>query len=184
MKKLLVCAMAAMSLSAASVSAADHGEHDAVRDYQGDVIKNTWNNCVVTKWKSGEYGCDEQNQLSSELLNVYFNFDSDVLTPAAKEKLDKVVGILENAKNVNSVDIVGYADQLGNYNYNKRLSNRRAKAVRSYIESRGYFNTRNVEVVGLGSGQPVTNCGGLVGHSLKACLWRDRRVEIQLNYEQ
>lgn len=181
MKKFLLSAIAALSLATAATA---HDYHDAVRDYQGDVILNTWDNCVVTKWKSGDYGCEgaPETVFASEILNVYFNFDSSALTPAAKSKLQQVVDLLSTASNVQDIDIVGYADYLGNVEYNEALSARRAKAVRTYLESLGYFDTRKVHIKALGENQPVTNCDGLTGQKLKACLWRDRRVEIKLNY--
>ncbi len=182
MKKFLLSAIAALSLATA---ASAHEYHDAVRDYQGDVILNTWDNCVVTKWKSGDYGCEEapkETVFASEILNVYFNFDRSDLTPAAKSKLQQVVELLNTATNVQDIDIIGYADYLGNVEYNEALSARRAKAVRTYLESLGYFDTRKVQVRALGENQPMTDCEGLTDQKLKACLWRDRRVEIKLNY--
>jgi outer membrane protein OmpA-like peptidoglycan-associated protein len=181
MKKILLSALAVLSVTTAVQA---HDYHDAVRDYQGDVILNTWDNCVVTKWSSGDYGCENSPEtvFASEMLNVYFNFDSSVLTPAAKSKLEQVVELLGSATNVQDIDIIGYADYLGDVSYNQALSERRAAAVKAYLESLGYYQTRNVQVRALGEDQPITDCEGLDGQQLKACLWRDRRVELKLNY--
>ncbi len=182
MKKtfLSLAAAASVAVFAAQSMASGHSHaNDVVRDFQNNIVKNTWDNCVITKWQGGVDTCTDIN---SELLSVYFNFDSAELTLAAQEKLDKVADILSNSSNVQSIDIVGYADYLGNRSYNRRLSDRRAKAVRSYLESRGYLNTRDVSVMALGENQPVAECDGVTGQELKACLWRDRRVEIKLNY--
>jgi outer membrane protein OmpA-like peptidoglycan-associated protein len=164
--------------------AAYGGGHDAVRNFSGDVIRNTWQNCVITKWQSGEAGCDAEvkEAISTELLSVYFDFDSAVLTPVAQEKLDQMVALLHSAPHVKNVDVVGYADHLGNSDYNYALSLRRANAVRAYLASKGYVNTQKVFVEALGSSQPVAQCNGLAGSAEKSCLWRDRRVEIKLNF--
>jgi outer membrane protein OmpA-like peptidoglycan-associated protein len=192
MKKFLLSTIAAGALIACAISsnALAQGNatdvNDVVHDFQGNIVTNTFQNCVITKWKSGTYECgaDEasMNAINTELLNIYFNFDSAEITPESMEKLDKVVELLASAKTVNSIDIVGYADYLGNQDYNSALSNRRANAVRSYVERKGYMKTNNVSVVALGEGKPVTECGSLNDGELKDCLWRDRRVEIKLNY--
>lgn len=59
---------------------------------------------------------------------VYFSKNSDVLTDAAKTVLDKING---------TVKISAYASPEGTDAYNKALSQRRADAVKSYLEGRG-----------------------------------------------
>ncbi len=210
-KILASCAMAAFSLIALNANACDYphhammghkheaaGAHDAVRGFSGDVIKNTWNNCVVTKWvsdlgvsdlgTSGEAGAgcnaEVKQVINMELLHVYFDFDSAELTLAAKDKLDQVVDLLRSSQHINSIDLVGYTDALGSNDYNHALSQRRADAVRGYIASKGYLKTQSVSVQALGASNPVSNCSGGVRAELKSCLWRDRRVELQLNFAE
>lgn len=64
---------------------------------------------------------------------VFFAFDSDVLTDAAKEALDKVEG---------TVEVVAYASPEGSAEYNKGLSKRRADVVKNYLETRGVTVTK------------------------------------------
>jgi outer membrane protein OmpA-like peptidoglycan-associated protein len=181
-------ALLAMLMNAGVASAAGEG-HDVVRSSNGQLIRNSWENCVVTKWQTGEGACEQEhsakpNAINTELLNIYFTFDSAELAPSVQEKLDRVVDVLMSAKDVLSVDIIGYADYLGNPDYNRALSERRARAVRQYIESKGYHHTRNVSVMALGEHASVTHCEDTNNTELKDCLWRDRRVEIKLNYER
>jgi outer membrane protein OmpA-like peptidoglycan-associated protein len=61
---------------------------------------------------------------------VYFAYDSDVLDARAKETLDKLG---ENGVYV----IDAYASSEGSTEYNKELSQRRADAVKAYLENRG-----------------------------------------------
>ncbi len=192
MKKTIMSGLTALSLMAlTSYASAGTEINDVVHDFQGNIVKNSFHNCVVTKWQSGEYNCGEQQEsveavkdveFNTEMLNVYFNFNSAELSASSRDKLDKVVELLNSAKKVENIDIVGYADYLGNSDYNRKLSDRRAEAVRHYLQSRGYSKTRNVSVEALGESRPVTNCGSLSDGQLKDCLWRDRRVEIKLNY--
>ena len=193
MKKVILPMVLSMfvGVTASQAQATNH-DNDVVRDFQDHIIKNSFNNCVITKWKSGYDSCHEPvapkpmpklEELHSELLNVYFNFDSDELTPSAQQKLQKIIGILTSSSQVESVDIVGYADYIGDYEYNRRLSQDRTNSVRAYLQSNGYVNTRNVSTQARGEDEPAVDCSSANDDiELKACLWRDRRVEIKLNY--
>lgn len=182
MKRFLTLSVAAASLVAAANAYAGPADvRDVVKDTNGHVVKNTWNNCVHTKWVSGQNGCTD---MGIEARTVYFDFDSARLTPAAMAKLDSLVDIITSSTQVDSVSIIGYADMIGSPQYNSRLSQRRAESVRSYLASKGYFNTAKTEVRALGESAPVSNCAGVKGNELKACLWRDRRVEVELNFAQ
>lgn len=59
---------------------------------------------------------------------VFFAYDSDVLSDDAKSVLDKVTG---------TVEITATASPEGTAEYNKALSQRRADAVKAYLEGRG-----------------------------------------------
>lgn len=170
---------AASLLTAMSAQAGQHGPRDVVKDERNNVVVNTFGNCVRTKWAASYDECDT---LSRETRTVYFDFDSARLTPAAKAKLDSLVDIIKSSQSVESVDIVGYADRIGSNDYNYRLSQRRARAVQDYLAARGYFDTRSTDIRSFGESRPVSNCEGVKGRELRACLWRDRRVEIELNF--
>ena len=51
---------------------------------------------------------------------------------------------------------VGYTDRIGNEDYNKRLSVRRANAVKSYLVANKGVDASNVFVDGKGEANPVT----------------------------
>jgi outer membrane protein OmpA-like peptidoglycan-associated protein len=65
---------------------------------------------------------------------VNFSFDSAELTLDARKELDAVAESL-NRPNVAKLDIVinGHTDSVGSPEYNQRLSERRAEAVRQYL---------------------------------------------------
>ncbi len=172
---LAVAASTLMLVGATSVFADSH--NDAVLDERGDIVVNTWNNCVVTKW-SGGHGC---HGLGKEHRTVYFEFNSSRLTAAAKSKLNALANGVKDADNIDSVTIVGFADMIGDANYNRNLSMRRANSVRSYLASQG-VNVRASQVRAFGEDAPASQCGDLRGNALINCLWRDRRVEVELNY--
>lgn len=173
MKTSTILAVAGTLAVAASANAKPYQE--VVHDTAGKVVHSTNGECVYTKWE----GPNECGAAEYELRTVYFDFDSAVLTPAAKAKLDTLSGAL-TSRNVQSVKIVGFADKIGTTGYNINLSQRRAAAVSSYLAAKGITVTGNSEVRGLGETSSKSECSGVKGAELKACLWRDRRVEVEI----
>lgn len=176
MKQLVKATMVAAASAMVLAGAAQAAPKDVVKDERANVVVNTFGNCVRTKWDAAYDGCT-----ASEARTVYFDFNSARLTPAAKAKLDSLVDIIKNSTTVESVSIIGYADMIGSSDYNYGLSKRRAKAVQRYLASKGYHDTANTDIRSFGEDAPVSNCEGVTGNELRACLWRDRRVEIELN---
>ena len=79
------------------------------------------------------------------------------------------------------VHIVGYADRIGDAGYNKDLSERRAKAVRNYLASKG-ISSNTVFLKGKGESASY-GCQGKKGDMLISCLRKDRKVEIVVEYK-
>jgi len=157
---------------------------DVVKDSNGHVIMNSFNNCVLTKWESNSNQCGmsaDLRRLDKEMRTVYFDFNKSTLNAKEKAKLDELSKLVKVAKDVESLDVVGYADKIGNDGYNKRLSTRRAENVKAYLASKG-LKTRKTRVEGMGSSKPVTNCNHADRAQQIACLAEDRRVEIEFNF--
>jgi len=184
MKKATVYSMlAGAALFAAPMIAS--AAQDVVRDERGNVLTNTWENCVLTDWQGATDACGATPQeiaASKEELTIYFGFDSSRLTPAGTAKLDRLAKLINSAGSVSDVSIIGFADSIGNNAYNDALSKRRANAVSGYLASKG-VNTSGVTLKGLGETSSKSQCSSTTGNERKACLWRDRRTEIQLNYK-
>ncbi|MGO4872117.1 MAG: OmpA family protein [Roseiarcus sp.] len=71
-------------------------------------------------------------------LLVNFEFDSDQLTPSAKENLDQFAKALLDPKlKGQKFEIDGHTDATGTEVYNLGLSERRANAVVSYLTAQG-----------------------------------------------
>jgi OOP family OmpA-OmpF porin len=107
-----------------------------------------------------------------------FDFDKATLKPEGEAVLDDVASQLAGLS-YDAVAIVGYADRIGAPGYNQTLSERRAKAVRDYLVSRG-ADSQKIEAAGLGSSHPTTRCTGLRGAKLIACLQPDRHAELTI----
>jgi OOP family OmpA-OmpF porin len=111
--------------------------------------------------------------------DVLFDFDKAELKDTGKQKLDELTGQIKDAK-VDEIAVVGHADRIGSENYNEKLSQARAQAVKDYLAGRGA--AMNVTAQGKGEAEPVTGdqCRKLGGKKLIECLQPDRRVEIEV----
>ncbi len=67
---------------------------------------------------------------------VYFDFDSHELKSLDKKRLNNIVRLLQKEQGWKVV-VVGYTDNIGNAEYNKKLSERRANSVVTYLKGGG-----------------------------------------------
>ena len=110
-----------------------------------------------------------------------FEFNKAVLTDQAKAKLDaEVVAKLKGLGQVRYINVNGHADRLGSPQYNQRLSEKRADAVRAYLVSKG-VEAGSIETFGFGKTTPVKACPDSKDRkSTIECLAPNRRVEIEI----
>ena len=101
---------------------------------------------------------------------ILFATNSSDLNASAKHDLTKFAGVLRQNSDCD-VAIQGYTDASGNDNINIPLSERRAKAVSSYLRSQGVSSGQIRTVEGLGSSNPIEN---------KRVSQANRRVEVYL----
>ena len=114
---------------------------------------------------------------------VLFDFDQAVLKPEGKAAIDsQVVGKLSQLQKLEVVVVTGHTDRLGTAEYNQKLSERRADAVRDYLVSKGVDRTK-IETIGLGEKQPVVQCDQKNMKQLIECLQPNRRVDVQVKGE-
>ncbi len=114
--------------------------------------------------------------------DALFDFNKAVLRPEGKAKIDEVVA-KSGRLNLEVVIVVGHTDRIGGKEFNQRLSERRAAAVKDYMVSKGIPANR-VYTEGKGLTQPVTKpdqCPNKLGRAkLIACLQPDRRADIEM----
>lgn len=112
--------------------------------------------------------------------DALFNFDKADLRPQGRTELDQLAQDLSKLDTVNGITITGYTDRIGNPQYNVKLSQRRAAAVKNYLVQRG-VPANLLTTRGLGQANSVTQCGGNNGSALISCLAPDRRVVVEVN---
>ena len=121
----------------------------------------------------------EKVSLSADEL---FDFDKAVLKPGGKQALDDLVSKLGGIK-YDTIVAIGYADRIGADNYNKKLSLRRAEAVKAYLVKEKGIPADKIFTDGKGEANSVTGdtCKGTKAtKALIQCLQPDRRVEVEV----
>ena len=102
---------------------------------------------------------------------IQFEYDSDRLTETAERQLKELGSALRsNSLNSLSFSIQGHTDSIGSELYNRELSLRRARAVKSYLVTEFRLPADQLIEVGFGEGFPLQ---GTPGEDR-----RNRRVEI------
>ncbi len=117
--------------------------------------------------------------LSADTL---FDFDKAIIKTEGMKKLDDLVAALKGSQ-YDAVAAIGHTDRLGAVDYNQKLSERRAEAVKKYLADKG-LDAGKISASGKGKSQPVTkaaDCKGKAGRALHACLQPDRRVDIEVS---
>jgi len=102
---------------------------------------------------------------------IYFKFGSDKITANGKKTLNKIIKLIKSYKEPLSITIEGHTNAVGNEDYNKLLSKKRADAVRRYILN-NTKNIKSVSTIGYGSQKPLYK---------NPKDKRNRRVQIIIN---
>jgi outer membrane protein OmpA-like peptidoglycan-associated protein len=118
---------------------------------------------------------DTARGLIVNMSDVLFDTAKYTLRPGAREKLAKVSGILLAHPGL-KIDVEGHTDTVGGDDYNQRLSEERAGAVRDYMVQQG-VNTNSVSARGFGKTRPVASNDTATGRQ------QNRRVELVVSGE-
>jgi outer membrane protein OmpA-like peptidoglycan-associated protein len=106
------------------------------------------------------------------LRGVHFDFDKATIRADARPVLDEAIRILREEGGV-AVVSEGHTDAIGSTEYNQKLSERRADAVRRYLVNGGIDPTR-IQTEGYGESQPVASNDTTEGRA------QNRRVELRV----
>ena len=115
--------------------------------------------------------------------NITFATSSANIAPSFYQPLNNLANSLKQFNNQNLIQIVGYTDSTGNYNYNMQLSQQRAQSVATYLTSQG-VSGQYLSVSGKGPADPIASNATPDGRA------QNRRVQITLapipgvNYQQ
>jgi len=109
-------------------------------------------------------------------LRVNFNFDQAIIRPGDRTALDKAVGFVKKYPNA-KIELDGYTDDRGTEAYNQRLSEKRARAVKQYLEDEAGVSPSRISAFGRGESNPVAD------NKTEEGRFENRRVEILILQE-
>jgi len=104
---------------------------------------------------------------------IRFLMDSNEFSDDAYDLMNRIAGVSKQRTDL-KVSVSGYTDSLGNYNYNRRLSEFRATVVKSYLVGQGIAPDR-ITTLGKGPENPIASNETRDGRAA------NRRVEIILS---
>lgn len=85
---------------------------------------------------SSQSGTSLEEMINGGYINVYFDFNSSKPTAASYDAINFITTYLKNNPS-KSADVYGYADEIGNSEYNQNLSASRANYVKDVITKAG-----------------------------------------------
>lgn len=139
-------------------------------DLDGDGVLNAHDKCPNTR--PGAVvdldGCEVEAVISLE--GIHFDFDKATLKPEAMAVLNEAAALLQKHERV-VVEVAGHTDSKGSEDYNQGLSDRRAGAVKDYLNSKGVKANR-LTARGYGESRPVASNDTDEGRA------ENRRVEL------
>jgi OOP family OmpA-OmpF porin len=103
--------------------------------------------------------------------DALFDFDKSVLRPDGKKSIDEAVDKLKGV-DIEQIIATGHTDSIGTEQYNQKLSERRAEAVKQYLVSKGVPASK-ITTIGKGESQPVAT------NKTKEGRQKNRRVDIE-----
>lgn len=124
-------------------------------DYQsGDLSFNKPADPTATSMRNADL-CLEPIVVAKPIVvnNIYYDFDKADLREDSYPELDKLVTMFKANPNI-KVEISAHTDSKGSDEYNKRLSDARAKSVVTYLVNKGIPATQLISV-GYGASQPI-----------------------------
>jgi OOP family OmpA-OmpF porin len=111
-------------------------------------------------------------------LEVLFDFDKSTIKGNYSKDIDALADVMKKYEDLN-VTIEGHTDNLNrskNPNYNKKLSQRRADAIKKYLVEKSGIDAKRLTAIGFGAEKPIASNDTEEGRQ------KNRRVEAAVDY--
>jgi outer membrane protein OmpA-like peptidoglycan-associated protein len=105
---------------------------------------------------------------------VKFGFDKSMLTDEAKAALDDLAGKIKGQNKLLYLEIQGHTDNIGSEDYNLKLGEKRAEAVRRYLSETHAIPLPMMSVISYGEGMAIADNKTKDGRAL------NRRVVVRV----
>jgi outer membrane protein OmpA-like peptidoglycan-associated protein len=157
------------------------------------ILKPTAPTTLCTEYKSNEDKLFNQNYRHSDGIAIFkdepvkpsfiikkdtltigdllFDFGKYLITKAIENKLDGLLNVLDSTT-LQTLEIIGHTDSVGNIEKNKILSLNRSKSIERYLTNKKSFLAAKIKVEGKGATEPKATNSTIIGRQM------NRRVEI------
>ena len=149
-------------------------------DTDGDSVLDKDDKCPNVAGVASNNGCPEvvitkaaEKKLNDFARAIYFNSGKTTFRAGVSGKLDLIAAIMKEYSKA-KFSIQGHTDSQGRAANNKRLSERRAKAVLDYLVVKAGISADRLVSAGFGEDYPIAD------NKTRAGRAQNRRVEIKL----
>jgi OOP family OmpA-OmpF porin len=124
-------------------------------DSDGDGVCDPYDKCPGTPagYKVNADGCPMTVSIKME---INFDFDKSIIKPEYYSEVEKVANFLKSHP-LSSTEVEGHTDSRGSDEYNEKLSQRRADAVREALLERFSIDPARVKAIGYGESRPIAD---------------------------
>ena len=110
-----------------------------------------------------------------QTLDVQFDFDKSIIKKGYDKDINDLAKVMRDYPDLN-VLIEGHTDSIGTAAYNKKLSQRRADAVKKYMVEEDGIDANRIATKGYGYDRPIAS------NATKEGRQKNRRVEASVDY--
>jgi outer membrane protein OmpA-like peptidoglycan-associated protein len=154
-------------------------------DSDGDGVNDKEDECPSVQGEKELKGCPpapvlkaaEQKILEKAFSSLEFATGKDVIKPASFKSLNELAGLMKQHKDDWKLTLSGHTDNQGDAVKNMELSEKRSKAVKKYLVSKG-ASEEAITVEWFGSEKPIESNDTETGRQ------KNRRVEMKVSYKQ
>ena len=108
---------------------------------------------------------------------VLFDFDKAQINKDSFNEIDDFAAVMKKHPELDAIMIEGHTDSVGSNAYNKKLSQRRADAVKKYLVEKSGIDAKRLTAKGFGEEKPI------VSNATKEGRDKNRRVEAAVEYK-
>jgi outer membrane protein OmpA-like peptidoglycan-associated protein len=115
----------------------------------------------------------DKGTVNTSFPNIQFEFGSAKISRNSYSSLDQIATMLKDSNATVKLSVAGYTDYIGTEKYNRKLSVKRAKAVKDYLLSKN-VPASNISIIGYGEEYPIAPNETTDGRQ------KNRRVEFKI----
>jgi outer membrane protein OmpA-like peptidoglycan-associated protein len=150
-------------------------------DTDGDGVPDYEDLCPTLAGDKSTSGCPEVKREVRTILNkamkgIQFENGKSTIKTSSYGILDQVAKVFNENPNY-IVEVQGHTDNVGNYQSNVTLSEKRAQAVRDYLIKKG-VQANHITAHGYGPDRPIATNNTKEGRA------QNRRVEFSITFEE